>query len=220
MDYTRSEPFDSSRLVGTRSGRARWYSACYAEQYKQCCPKRDELCRTRQIMTENTKPEPSESSLLTEYQATQDSAQHHDNLVWSVTSIMWGATLVLMGFIFSSLKEVTLRPLIMIVSTLGIALTIAVWVFALQLNSVKRQKYARCKEIEHTLHLRQHSTLRWTGGSQRIIYGVLMGIIIMIWIAILWTVWTNKPPATGDGSQHGEPPRLKRSVLFTPSSDC
>ena len=33
-------------------------------------------------------------SLLVEYQAAQDSAQHHDSLVWTTTGIIWGAGLV------------------------------------------------------------------------------------------------------------------------------
>ena len=34
---------------------------------------------------------------IAEYKATQDSAQHHDNLLWYVSSIVWGGNLVLLG---------------------------------------------------------------------------------------------------------------------------
>jgi len=130
---------------------------------------------------------PSEDNLRVEYQAAQDSAQHHDNLVWSVTSVMWGASLILMGFILAALKDTSVRHLVTVLSLLGIALTICVWVFALQFNSVKRHKYARCKEIEQILHMSQHTTVPWPSGSQRVVYTVLTGFFLMAWVVILCT---------------------------------
>jgi hypothetical protein len=134
-------------------------------------------------------PQPTHDDLRAEYQAAQDSAQHHANLIWSVTSIMWGTSLVLMGFILGALKEPALRPLITVLSVLGIVLIVFLWIFALQYNAAMRHKYARCKEIESTLHLRQHSTLRWKSGSQRILYGVVMVVLLTAWVAVLWTAW-------------------------------
>jgi len=130
---------------------------------------------------------PSTDDLRVEYQAAQDSAQHHDSLVWSVTSVIWGGSLILMGFILAASKEDSLRPVLIVLSLLGIVLTIGVWAFALQLNAVKRHKYARCKEIEAVLHLRQHSTLRWASGSQRVVYGIIMVLFLAAWAVILWT---------------------------------
>ena len=37
--------------------------------------------------------------LLVEYQAAQESAQHHDNLVWTVTALIWGGMLVLLEMV-------------------------------------------------------------------------------------------------------------------------
>ena len=128
-------------------------------------------------------------ALLVEYQAAQDSAQHHDNLVWEVTSIMWGASLILIGFILDKVHEADLRPLITVLSILGFFLTGVVWIFALQLNAVKRQKYARCKELETQLHLLQHTNLRYRGGSQRFLYGFIMILFMMAWVFVLLTVW-------------------------------
>ena len=151
-------------------------------------------------MTPNATPTPDD--LRTEYETAQDSAQHHDNLVWSVTEIMWGASLLLMGFILQAINEAPLRPLITVLSILGIAFTISVWIFALQFNSVKRQKYARCKEIEALLGLRQHSTLTWAPGSQRILYGLLMALFIIAWLAVLWTTWCRAGTAdSGSGAR-------------------
>jgi len=143
-------------------------------------------------MNGNTPSTPSPEDLRVEYQAAQSSAQHHDTLVWSVTSIMWAATLVLMGFILRALTDPTLRPLITILSALGIVLTICVWIFALQLNTAKRHKYARCKAIEGILQLEQHRTLPWPTGCQRILYGVIMAFFLLAWTAVLWTTWCRR----------------------------
>lgn len=63
-------------------------------------------------------------ALLVEYQAAQDSAHHHDNMLWSTTSIMWGASLLVIGFVLQHLEDATLRPLITALSVLGLVLAI------------------------------------------------------------------------------------------------
>lgn len=128
-------------------------------------------------------------ALLVEYQAAQDSAQHHDILLWTVTGLMWGASLILLGFVLEKLTDPTLRPLITAVSVLGIVINVTVWIFALQFNSVKRQKYARCKELEKQLNLSQHRNLRYASKSQGILYGIVMLIFIFTWIIVIWTMW-------------------------------
>lgn len=130
-------------------------------------------------------------ALLVEYQAAQESAQHHDNLVWTVTTILWSATLVLFGFVLGSLDKSNLRLILIFLSILGIALAIAVWGFALQYNSVKRQKYRRCKEIEELLGMHHHRDLKYAAGSQRIVYGTVTMLFIIVWLIVLWMVWSN-----------------------------
>ncbi len=46
--------------------------------------------------------------LLVEYQTAQDSAEHHDALLWNVTAIIWGANLVLIGFVLQSIGRTEL----------------------------------------------------------------------------------------------------------------
>jgi len=137
----------------------------------------------------NATDQPCKEHLIAEYQAAQDSAHHHDNLVWSVTSVMWGGSLVLMGFILSALKESTARVLVTGLCLLGMALTIGVWIFAVKLAAIKRHKYKRCKEIEIVLHLRQHTSLAYSAGSGRVIYGVLMAFFLAAWGVMLCTIW-------------------------------
>lgn len=135
---------------------------------------------------------PTHDDLRAEYQAAQDSAQHHDTLIWSVTSVMWGSALLLMGFILPALKEAALRPLITLLSVLGIALTVFLWIFASQFSDVMRHKYARCKAIEDALGLEQHRTLRWPSGRQRLLYGVVQLVFLIAWLTVLWTVWCGR----------------------------
>ena len=47
----------------------------------------------------------SEQALLVEYEKAQDSAQHHDGIVWSVISMTWAAEMVLLGFVVSSIEK-------------------------------------------------------------------------------------------------------------------
>lgn len=129
--------------------------------------------------------------LLVEYQAAQESAQHHDNLVWTVTTIIWGGTLVLFGFVLGGLDKPNLQLILTFLSILGIALTIGVWGFALQLNSVKRQKYRRCKDIEELLGMCQHQELKYATGSQRIVYAIVAMNFIIVWLIVFWIVWSN-----------------------------
>jgi len=132
---------------------------------------------------------PDRDVLLVEYQAAQASAEHHDNLVWTWTSIIWGATLVALGFIVDNLADVKLRWVLTVISGLGIVLVVVAWVVMQQFNSLKNQKYARCKEIENICGMTQHTSLKYSGGSQRIIYSAITLIYIVIWFMVLRLIW-------------------------------
>lgn len=124
-------------------------------------------------------------ALLVEYQAAQDSAQHHDSLVWTTTGIIWGASLVLLGFVIQNMNDPRLKLSIIAISILTILLLVYLWLIALTFGSVRNQKYARCKEIEKVFHLEQHSKLHYPNQSGRIFYGVIMAAFIVVWVVIL-----------------------------------
>jgi hypothetical protein len=44
-------------------------------------------------------------ALLVEYDKAQDSAQHHDSLVWTSVSFIFGGMLVLLRFVLNSLDK-------------------------------------------------------------------------------------------------------------------
>lgn len=133
--------------------------------------------------------EKNKEVLLVEYQAAQESAQHHDNLVWTVTALIWGGMLVLFGFVLGNLDNVSLRLILILLSIIGITLTIAVLVFMLQFNSVMRQKYQRCKTIELLLGMRQHNELKYTPGLQKIIYKIITILFVIAWFTVFWLAW-------------------------------
>jgi len=133
---------------------------------------------------------------LVEYQASQNSAQHHDNLIVTVSSLMWGASLILLGFIFGQLTNPNvltnpnLRILITLLSVLGILLCFSAFIFALRFNKVMNQKYRRCKDLEKKFGFKQHSKLRFCRGINRIVYGFVMLLFIATWVIVIWLIWS------------------------------
>lgn len=141
-------------------------------------------------MNAETHPsDPTPEALLVEYQTAQDSAQHHDNLVWTTTGIIWGSNLILLGFVISSMNAASLRPVITASAIIGLMLCLYVWLAALQFASIRNQKYSRCKDIERILNLQQHSGLRQRVRGQRVFYAIIMLTFIATWIVVLFTVW-------------------------------
>ena len=133
----------------------------------------------------------NENALLAEYQAAQDSAQHHENQIWSGTSVIWAGNLILLGFILGNLSSPDHLPqvLVIVLSLLGLALNVFVWIVALQSNSIKRQKYERCREIEEVLDLHQHRDLRYRQNVQTRVYGIVMLLFFAAWIVVILTAF-------------------------------
>ena len=127
--------------------------------------------------------------LLVEYQASQSSAQFHSGLIWSVSNFLWATALVLYGFILTQINTVELSILLTGLSVLGILLILFSWVFALQFNSITNQKYQRCKEIESTLGMSQHTNLKYQKYSQRFIYWIIIKLFILCWIVLIFYIW-------------------------------
>ncbi len=141
------------------------------------------------LSNSSTETNYDKESALVEYQAAQESAHHHDNMLWATTNFMWTGSLILLGLILTQINEPSIRPLIILLGLLGIMLSVYVWVIALQFNSIKNQKYQRCKKIEAIYNLKQHTTLRYAKRSQRVIYAVIMTIFIISWTFVIWKVW-------------------------------
>jgi membrane protein DedA with SNARE-associated domain len=138
----------------------------------------------QRMLDDNGTPRPTPEYLLVEYKAAQDSAQHHDTLIWSITSVVWGASLLMLGFLLGRVSDPSLKHIVVLISALGILLNVKVWIYTYQLSSVKIQKYDRCKAIERQLGLQQHSTLRYPAGRQKVLYSIVMVLFIILWIVV------------------------------------
>ena len=154
------------------------------------------MCRDRiggQLLTdkddEANHAREEREALLVEYGAAQDSAQHHDGLVWSITSILWGSSLILLGLVVSAMHQSGLRIALTCAAVIAIALTSFLWLCARQLRAVKVQKYRRCIELERQLGMKQHSTLRYSAGVQTKLYAVVMALFLAVWCVVIVLVW-------------------------------
>lgn len=135
--------------------------------------------------------DPRREALLIEYQKAQDSAEHHDNLVWNITALNWIGSAVLMGFVLSGIgSSPTLSQKIALFSLaiVGFLLSCLVWRWARQVGAMRNLKYRRCKEIEAELGMRQHTFSEWPG-KQRGEYSWLMLVFLAVWIVLAVVVW-------------------------------
>jgi hypothetical protein len=128
--------------------------------------------------------------LVIEYQKAQDSAEHHDSLLWTVTSIIWAGNLVLLGLVLVSIKNKDLRIILTFLSVFGILLVVSMFLFAILFSYIKRQKYKRCKDLEETLGFKQHKELKYPNCVQTLLYFFITIIFLIIWVAVMVTVWT------------------------------
>lgn len=120
--------------------------------------------------------------LLAEYQAAQASAQHHDQLVWTVTSIVWAGNLVLLGVITRSQGGYWTLLINLGLCLLAGMLVVFVWSSQNQFRDLKQQKYARCKAIEQRLGMEHHSAVKYDPGFQTRFYGWISGTFLVLWL--------------------------------------
>jgi hypothetical protein len=128
--------------------------------------------------------------LLVEYQKAQDSAEHHDNLVGSVTSL-WLGSAILIGFVLTALAspEAThFKSVLCLVIVLGMFLTILALTWAERAGERKIEKYNRCKEIEELLGMEQHTRTAERRHWQTWAYRLLVLFFVATWGALLLEV--------------------------------
>lgn len=128
----------------------------------------------------NTAIIPNENKLM-EYQMAQESAQHHDNLVWTVSTLTWGVSSVLLGFVLNNIEENSLNSVILLFCLIGVFLIICSWMFARQFRNIRNQKYRRCKVLESQLGLLQHTKTEHPAGSQSFWYSGVMVFFLITW---------------------------------------
>src|SRR5438093_874597 len=78
--------------------------------------------------------------LLVEYQKAQDSAEHHDSLVWNITSLNWVGSAVLMGFVLNGIDAqltTSHKVALLSIAGVGVLLSSLVWRWVRQLRRLK-----------------------------------------------------------------------------------
>jgi hypothetical protein len=140
----------------------------------------------------NRKKEPSRETttmLQLEYEKAQDSAEHHDRLLWYVTSIVWTGNLIVLGQI-ANLTEIQLTRIpVILVSVLALVLNLFLWAASYQFRLIKKQKYGFCKQLEKDKvreMLGQHTNVRYPPGVMWTLYSFVTILFLVVWLAILF----------------------------------
>jgi hypothetical protein len=140
------------------------------------------------------------------YERAEENAYHDDVLMWEVTSIVWGANTLLLGFILEAISHSEALPLIIAVSIIGIFLTVFVFHFFLLGKIGQRSAYNLGHDIEQDFpeELRLHTRIRETyekgvapcelwgdriGRARRWVVA-LTAVFLAGWLFVLgWAVW-------------------------------
>lgn len=130
---------------------------------------------------------------VAEYKAAQDSAQHHDNLLWYVSSIVWAGNLVLLGSVLQRPREGERPFQTFAVALFCICLNLFVWGAAALLRSIRNWKYRRCQEIEEDLNFRQHRELelKYPVGLMWTLYSIVIMLFLVVWLVIAVGTWSQ-----------------------------
>jgi len=140
--------------------------------------------------------EPSKQEIrLAEYKAAQSSAEHHDRLVWTVTSILLSGSFVVMGIILKSPMKGLSSFVSLLLCILGFILTLFVWSAQNHFRNLKNHSYDRCKEIEKELGMSLHSDPKLPAGSQTFKYRFIMALFLLAWffiaLSVIWNFFKN-----------------------------
>ena len=133
----------------------------------------------------NLSDEERNKALLVEYSAAQNSAQHHDTLVWNSIGLIWSAQLVLLGFIIQGSNDMLNPKITLFACVLALVLLIYLCISYFSFRKIRNFKYQICKEIEKELSLHQHNSLnhkKYIGTISFFVVTVLFGIV---WLLVI-----------------------------------
>lgn len=120
------------------------------------------------------------------YQSAQQSAEHHDAMLWEVTYIVWGSTTLLLGFVLEAINE---EPLLSLITAgFSIFITVLSVFFAMSFRKIRNNKYAVCKRIEQDMNMKwkQHSELDTPIGTQTRWYCATAIALILVWLCVVF----------------------------------
>lgn len=134
-----------------------------------------------------------ENRFLTEYSKAQDSAEHHDNLIWTATGVIYAANVALLIFVIKKDTLINHRITSTLLGLLGMLMIVCVWLLSDTLIALKKRKYKRCKELEDKFGFEQHrnESKNYPSGRQRLVYNLCMGMFFFVWGVVLTLIWNN-----------------------------
>lgn len=131
-----------------------------------------------------------QQNLRIEYQKAQDSAEHHDSLVWTATGLVVGGMPVLFAFALGHMSTAWGRS---VVPIFGILLCLALPLFVENFRAYRLLAYQRCKEIEDLLGMKLHKQVDeerkkncWLKVKQRRVVYLFDLLFFAGWVAILF----------------------------------
>lgn len=135
---------------------------------------------------------------LSIYDHSREVAYHTDEVMWEIASIIWGANTLLLGFILEAVDNPRAQPLVILVSIIGIILTLFVARVCAVARTVKYISFDICRRIEQKVELEFPTELSVHGKidehypkgmARRWIYGVTV-VFCAVWLAVLlWAAW-------------------------------
>jgi hypothetical protein len=134
--------------------------------------------------------EPQVQKLLAEYNQAQEVGHHTDGIIHEVTSIVWGANTLLLGFILEVDCKSDNQILVIVASVVGLLMSVYVpWVHSLTKRN-QRTAYKVCRQIEdelqlpHKLHSQINETYpHWRPGLWAV--GVLTFVFVVAWLFVI-----------------------------------
>ena len=133
--------------------------------------------------------------LLKEHSEHSKSAQHHDNLLWTVTSIIFSGMIILIGLLVDNLHN-TNKLLLTYISVFGIILSIGLYYFAKDFRRIKKFHYDRCKDIGEKIRAdsKDNNVLKAPeGGGQWCFFKFILIMIGIGWFLLILEIWKVLP---------------------------
>jgi hypothetical protein len=124
----------------------------------------------------------NEKILLVEYEKAQDSAEHHDRLLWVAVGLIVTGMAALLRIPPGNGQPDEFLWTHFYPPVLGILLSVLLMFFVHSFASFRRQKYKRCKAIEGLLGMEQHSKLEDPKLRQVCVVYFLSGVFLLVWI--------------------------------------
>lgn len=125
---------------------------------------------------------PDKDVLLVEYQKAQDSAEHHDQLLWVAVGLLASGMAVLLAIPPGHRQPCDSLWARFYPPVFGLLLSLLLFYMVYSFSSIRRQKYDRCKVIEGILGMEQHSKLKFPQPRQRHVVYALAFLFCVVWL--------------------------------------